>query len=57
VGVDTYRGQFSQSVEGLVTHQHLIYPEARAMIRLVLRGVIQPVSQEEALPVYVRDQI
>lgn len=57
VGVDTYRGQLSKSVEALVTHQHLIYPEARAMIRLVLRGAIQPVGQEEALPVYVRDQI
>lgn len=55
VGLDVYVPQFSMALQTQIIKQHVIYPEARAMIRLVRRGNIQAVSAAAALPVYVRE--
>lgn len=55
VGLDAYAAQFSTSLQAQIIKQRVVYPEARAMIRLVRQGMIQAVSAAEALPVYVRE--
>lgn len=55
VGLDTYTPQFSNFLQAQIIKQRIVYPEARAMIRLVKQGVIQAVSAADALPVYVRE--
>lgn len=55
VGIDAYSPKFSPSLQTCIIKQRTIYPEARAMIRLVRRGQIQAVSAADALPVYVRE--
>ena len=55
VGLDTYAPQFSMSLQTQIIKQRVIYPEARAMIRLVRRGQIKAVSAADALPVYIRE--
>lgn len=54
-GLDAYASQFSSLLQTQIVKRCAIYPEARAMIRLVRRGQIQPVSAADALPVYVRE--
>ena len=54
-GLDTYAPQFSALLQTQIIKQRAIYPEARAMIRLVRRGQIQAVRAADALPVYVRE--
>lgn len=53
VGLDEYILQLPCPV--LATH--IIYPEAKAMIRLVLSGKITAVTPADALPVYVRNNV
>ena len=55
VGLETYAPQFSQQLQVPIIKQRTVYPEARAMIRLVRRGLIQAVNAADALPVYVRE--
>lgn len=55
VGIDTYAEQLSADIHAQIVGVHPIYPQAAAMIRIVTRGVIQPVSAADALPVYVRE--
>ena len=55
VGLDSYAPQFSHALQSQIIQQRMVYPAARAMIRLVRRGLIQAVSAAEALPVYVRE--
>ncbi len=55
VGLDSYAAQFPSAMQAPFVKQRLVYPEARAMIRLVRRGQITAVSAAEALPVYVRE--
>lgn len=55
VGLDAYSSQFSHLIQTQAIKHRVVYPEARAMIRMVRRGLIQAVSAAEALPVYVRE--
>lgn len=55
VGIDTYAEQLPAAIRAQIVEVHNIYPQADAMIRLVTRGLIQPVSAADALPVYVRE--
>jgi len=55
VGLDAYTSLFSPPLQAQIIQQRVIYPEARAMIRLVRRGAIQAVNAAAALPVYVRE--
>ena len=55
VGLDTYASQFPVSLQTHIIQQRVVYPEARAMIRLVRRGDVQGVSAAQAMPVYVRE--
>ncbi len=55
VGLDSYAAQFPSAIAAPSVKQRVVYPEARAMIRLVRRGHITAVSAADALPVYVRE--
>lgn len=55
VGIDTYAEQLPANIVAQIVGAHTVYPQAEAMIRLVTRGLIQPVSAADALPVYVRE--
>ena len=43
--------------EAKIIHKCQIYPKAEAMIRLVEAKKIKVVSAEDALPIYVRNQV
>lgn len=55
VGLDAYAPFWPQSIQALALTPRLVYPDARAMIRVVRAGGVQAVSAAEALPVYVRE--
>lgn len=55
VGLEAYAAQFPWSLQTQIVKQCVMYPEARAMIRLVKRGQVTAVSAANALPVYVRE--
>lgn len=57
VGYETYLEKFSPSIREQTRAQLIVYPEACAMIRLVKMGQCTPVSANEALPVYIRDNV
>lgn len=57
VGYKTYTEQFSSSIRSRIQGETEVYPSAANMIRLVLEKHIQPVSVEQALPVYLRNQV
>ncbi len=57
VGWEHYEQQWALTLNKRIVQRTIIYPEAAAMIRLVARGLITPVSADEALPVYVRDKV
>lgn len=57
VGYTAYRSQLPEAVNLQIVSDMEIYPEATAMIRLALSGQLQSVSIDEALPVYIRNQI
>lgn len=54
-GLDAYTADFQKHLQVNVIQQRTVYPEARAMIRLVRQGHIQAMSAAQALPVYVRE--
>lgn len=56
-GFETYTTQLPKAVQSQIIKQSTIFPDANAMIRLVQSGQIKAVSAEDALPVYVRDQV
>jgi tRNA threonylcarbamoyladenosine biosynthesis protein TsaB len=57
VGFDSAVLDLSEVIQGQIIQQQTIAPHARAMLRLVRQGKIDPVSAAEALPVYVRNQV
>ena len=57
VGWEHYEQEFPAVMTQRLTQRWSLYPSAFAMVRLVLRGVVQPVSASEAQPVYVRNQV
>ncbi|WED42124.1 tRNA (adenosine(37)-N6)-threonylcarbamoyltransferase complex dimerization subunit type 1 TsaB [Legionella cardiaca] len=57
VGLEPYLGQLPKSIQTRVVKQLVIHPHARTMIRLALSGNINAISADQALPVYVRNQI
>ena len=57
VGWEGYEQEFSNSLKKRIAERARVYPETSAMIRLVERGFIEPVSAGDALPVYIRDQV
>lgn len=57
VGFEDYLSALPKNIQQRCIKQCVVYPDARAMIRLVRAGRIPPVSAGEALPVYVRNQV
>lgn len=57
VGFEAYLSALPAAIQSRCIQQHIIFPDARAMIRLVRAGRVTPVSAGEALPVYVRNQV
>lgn len=56
-GYQHYIKDLSDAVAGQVIQELEIFPQAEAMLRLVAAGKIKPVTAEQALPVYIRNQI
>lgn len=57
VGFEPYALQLPIELQAQIIQQRMIYPRAKAMIRLVEMGHIKAISAEAALPVYVRNQV
>jgi len=57
VGFESYIAQLPQTIQDQILKQRVVFPQARAMIRLVQTGQIQPVSAAAALPMYIRNQV
>lgn len=57
VDFEAYLEKLPQSLQSSVLHTEIAYPEAKAMIQLVLNNQIQPVDATNALPVYLRNQV
>lgn len=57
VGFEHYVPLLPEVLQARIVKSCTIFPKASAMIRLVQRGVIKPVSAAAALPVYVRNQV
>lgn len=57
VGYQNYRAQLPASINSKIMQDLEVYPQAKAMLKLVLAGKVRPVTVEEALPVYIRNQI
>ena len=57
IGLESYLSQLPENIQAQITTQCTIAPNATAMIRLVQGNHIKPVSAQEAMPVYVRNQV
>ncbi len=57
VGFEDYLSALPAEIQRQCIKQQVVFPDARAMIRLVRAGRVTPVSAGEALPVYVRNQV
>lgn len=57
VGFEPYLSALPEAIQQQCVKQQVVFPDARAMIRLVRLGRMTPVSVGEALPVYVRNQV
>ena len=57
VSFSEYEDNIPLSIQNLIVAKQTIYPLAEYMIRLVQHGVINPISAELALPMYVRNQV
>ncbi len=56
-GLAPYLEALPIEVKERIVSQHDVSPDARAMIRIVEAGGIQPVTAEQAMPAYVRQQV
>jgi len=54
---DSYREQLPEHISARIQHELSTFPNAQAMLRLVVAGGIQSVSAGEAMPVYVRNNV
>ncbi len=57
VGFDSYELQLPNAIQSQMMTKRTVFPNAKAMIRLVQSGQVQVVSAAEALPVYIRDKV
>jgi len=57
VGFEAYEHLFSEVIQSRIVKQCRVFPIARAMIRIAQTGKINSMTAEEALPVYVRNQV
>lgn len=57
VGFESYKNELPSDTQAKIIKEHTLYPQAIEMIHLVLGGYSKPVTAEEALPVYVRNQV
>ena len=57
VGFEAYEALLPKEIQAKIIHKCQIYPKAEAMIRLVEAKKIKVVSAEDALPIYVRNQV
>jgi len=57
VAFEQYLSQLSPQMAARIVAQHALYPNAAAMLRLVINGEVKPVSAENAMPVYIRDKV
>lgn len=57
VGFERYEHEFSSDITQRIVERMTIYPRADAMIRLVEQGLVTPVEANDAMPVYIRDQV
>lgn len=57
VGFEAYVSALPEAIQRQCIQQRVVFPEARAMIRLVRSGRANAVTAGEALPVYVRNQV
>ena len=54
---DEYISEFPETIRNQIIEQCRIYPDAYAMIRLVLQGHCEAISASDAQPIYVRNQV
>lgn len=57
VGFETYLSSLPESLHALIQSRQVITPDSAAMINLVQSGLIKAVTAEEAMPVYIRNQV
>jgi tRNA threonylcarbamoyladenosine biosynthesis protein TsaB len=57
VGFEAHVAAMPAATQAHVTQSRVLFPQAAAMIQLVERGGILPVSVDQALPVYVRHHV
>ncbi len=57
VGFEAYLADFNSTVATQLRATTRIFPTARAMLSLVLKGKVAPVLAKEALPVYIRNKV
>lgn len=57
VGIDDYWTEFPESIKNQMSNKINLYPNAAAMIQLVQRTGIKPVSIDQAQPIYVRNKV
>lgn len=57
VGWQHYDNRLNAALRSRVVSTYEIYPEPLWMIQMVLHGIIDPVSADNALPLYVRNQV
>lgn len=57
VGFEDYVKALPEKIQRQCLYQKVVFPDALAMIRLVVAGKIAPVSANDALPIYVRNQV
>ena len=57
VGFESYAASFSDVLQQSIQRSFRVFPETKAMIRLVQNGSILPVSAAFVLPMYVRNDV
>lgn len=57
VGFETYLPDLSACIQERCLQTQVIFPQARAMIRLVRQGACPALSAADVMPVYVRNQV
>lgn len=57
IGFDLYESSFPEETKKNIQSRMTIYPHAKSMINLVQAGHITATSAENAMPVYIRNQV
>ena len=56
-GLTPYVDALPKKVRAAIVSQHEVFPEASLMIEIVETGVIDSMTAEKAMPVYIRNQV